>query len=166
MFVVAIGWYDSHRFLQLGPWRQLFQVCLRKYVDSGSRVIAKLQYLVDCSRGDVEVCLLAALYTKLVTPSDSSSSLRWCTFLFGLCLYLAGGSGWSVCWGAGPTAHMLAENGRQRKSYSTSCMCCSGSCMQDSSDGHQGVAMCHQSYDIFVEVGLGAGDALFQCWRN
>lgn len=101
MFVVAIGWYDSHRFLQLGPWRQLFQVCLRKYVDSGSRVIAKLQYLVDCSRGDVEVCLLAALYTKLVTPSDSSSSLRWCTFLFGLCLYLAGGSGWSVCWGAG-----------------------------------------------------------------
>lgn len=46
MSVVVIGWYDSLRFLQLGPWRQLFKVCLRKYVDSGSRVITKLQYLV------------------------------------------------------------------------------------------------------------------------
>lgn len=67
MSVVVICWYDSLRFLQLRPWRQLFKVCLRKYVDSGSIVIVKLQYLVGCSNGDVEVCLLTALYTKYLT---------------------------------------------------------------------------------------------------
>lgn len=57
------------------------------------------------------------------------------------------------------TAHMLAENGKQRKSNSTSCMCCNSSFTKDISVDHQIMAMCYHSY-IFVAFDFVADDVI------
>lgn len=88
--------------------------------------------MLKCGRA---LSLLAALYTNLVSSSDSSSSFRWCTLLFDLRLSCCG-----LCLAAflgvrAATAHKLALNGRQWENDSTSFTCCSGGCTQDSSVG-------------------------------